>query len=272
MPRAKENKLYRTFTKGMITEAGYLTYPEDASTDELNVIISRKGNRTRRRGIEFQDDYEFSNVSGSDNVIVNEHTWISVNNDPMVSFLCVQVGTVIHFYDMASAGPLSASKLPFSIDLAQYKINTTTLLDLSRTPVEFSSGFGLLFVAHSGIDPLSVEYKPLTQTLEVIRIVIQIRDLEGVYDGLSNDEEPTQLSKEHQYNLQNQSWLPPGTRTVIPSLGDNTNPSEGSTGGSPGSGGGGGGYIDPYTGEDRASWGGGGGSIVFGDNFNVQEP
>jgi hypothetical protein len=259
MPRAKANKLYRTFTKGMITEAGYLTYPEDASTDELNTIISRKGNRTRRRGIDFQDDYVMNSINVSDDFIVSEHSWLSVNNDASVAFVCVQVGNIIHFFNMNSEDPLSGSKLPFVIDLDSYKIGTANLLDLRRIPVEFASGFGLLYIAHPLIDPLSVEFKPLTNSLEIIRIVIQIRDLEGVYDGLANDEEPNQLTKEHQYNLQNQGWLPPGTKTVTPSLGDNTttNPGGGGTGGSDGT------YYDPYTGEERPSTSGGGSGFEF---------
>lgn len=255
MPRAKENKLYRTFTKGMITEAGYLTYPEDASTDELNVIISRKGNRTRRRGIDFQDDYVLNDLSATDDAVVNEHAWISVNNDPAVSLAVVQIGSVVHFFDMSAETVLSASKKNFTIDLASYKINTASLLDMSIIPAEFSSGFGLLFIAHPLIDPLSVEYKPETDTLEVVKIVIQIRDLEGVNDGLSNDEEPASLSREHHYNLKNQGWLAPGTSTVVPTIGDTT-----STGGGTGEGQT---YIDPYTGETRPYYPGGSSKLDY---------
>lgn len=57
MSRAETTKLYRTFVKGMITEASPLTYPEDASYDEDNMILYRKGNRSRRLGIDFEDGY-----------------------------------------------------------------------------------------------------------------------------------------------------------------------------------------------------------------------
>ena len=57
MSRAETTKLYRTFVKGMITEASPLTYPEDASYDEDNMILYRKGNRSRRLGINFEDNY-----------------------------------------------------------------------------------------------------------------------------------------------------------------------------------------------------------------------
>lgn len=267
MPRAKQNKLYRTFTKGMITEAGYLTYPEDASVDELNVIISRKGNRTRRRGIDYQDGYVLNDLGATEDMVVNEHSWISVNNDPSVSFLVLQVGEKIHFFDMGGDDALSANKKSFVVDLNSYKINTANLLDLQTVPAEFSSGFGLLFVAHKGIDPLSIEYKPATDTLEVIRIVIQIRDLEGVYDGLANDEEPNSLSTAHHYNLKNQGWLPPGTKTITPTIGDGT-----SGGGAGTPGGGGSVYYDPYTGGSVTYNPGGGGRSSFDVLQNTDIP
>lgn len=247
MARAKQNKLYRTFTKGMITEAGYLTYPEDASIDELNVIISRKGNRTRRRGIDYQENYLLNDLGAGENVAVEEHSWISVNNDPTVSFLVMQIGTKIHFFDMNGEDPLSRSKKNFTLDLVNYKIATANINDLENIPVEFSSGFGLLFVAHPYIDPLSIEYLPESDSLEVIKIVIQIRDLEGVYDGLANDEEPYTLSAAHQYNLQNQGWLSPGTKTLTPEIGDGSTSTPPAT--TPGAGSDTSTYIDPYTGD-----------------------
>jgi hypothetical protein len=99
MSRARTNKLYRTFNKGLITEAGYLTYPEDASTDELNTVISRKGNRTRRLGIDYEDDYVLTDVGITPDVAINEFVWLSANKHPGSNFLVVQVGTVIHFLE-----------------------------------------------------------------------------------------------------------------------------------------------------------------------------
>lgn len=263
MPRAKATKLYRTFTKGLITEAGYLTYPEDASIDELNTVISRKGNRTRRLGIDYQTGYVIENLSLDNNKVIGEHAWLSVNNDSSVAFVCVQVGRMIYFYSLSGASPVSASKKTFSIDLDSYKIPGTSILDLSKVSVEFSSGFGLLFIVHPLIDPISVEYQLETDTLEIVRIVIQIRDLEGVYDGLSNDEEPTTLTKEHQYNLQNQGWLTPGTKTLTPGFGDGSDSIGGGTSGGTDQGT----FYDPYTGTERPSTGGGGSSSLFNVSY-----
>lgn len=49
----------------MITEASPLTYPEDASYDEDNMILYRAGNRSRRLGIDFERDYTLLILDGS---------------------------------------------------------------------------------------------------------------------------------------------------------------------------------------------------------------
>ena len=64
MSRAETTKVYRTFVKGMITEASPLTYPEDASYDEDNMILYRRGNRSRRFGVDFEHGYVLLSLDG----------------------------------------------------------------------------------------------------------------------------------------------------------------------------------------------------------------
>ena len=46
-------KLYRSFVKGLITEASPLTFPENASIDEKNFVLNRDGSRSRRLGVDY---------------------------------------------------------------------------------------------------------------------------------------------------------------------------------------------------------------------------
>jgi hypothetical protein len=101
-----------------------------------------------------------------------------------------------------------------------------------------AAGKGFLFIAHPFCDPLVAEYDHDTDTLTVVKIVIQVRDFDGVNDGLANDEEPTTLSPEHHYNLRNQGWVEPGSSDG--SLGGGT---EGGASVSDPI------HYDPYTGE-----------------------
>ncbi len=266
MPRAKTNKFYRTFSKGLITEAGYLTYPEDASSDELNTILSRKGNRSRRLGADLEAGAVLNSLSANADHVTHEFVWKAVNNDPNVAFTCVQLGAKIHFFRMDEIN-LSSRREPFTVDLINYKIPSSPSNEFPKEYCDMSAGSGYLFVAHRFMDPVSVEYKPETNSLVVVPIVIQVRDFEGVYDTLANDDEPSSLSAQHHYNLLNQGWVTPGTKAV-----DISTPTY------PGSGGGlepgaeppppsdpnappeGPAYYDPYTGEttfhDPSGYGG----------------
>jgi hypothetical protein len=205
MARAKLNKLYRTFVKGMITEAGPLTYPEDASIDEDNCVIFRKGNRSRRLGMDFEDNYELSQYALNDLADATRvYRWESVNNDATVNFLVHRIGTSIYFYDLSQSSLSSGLKL-FSIDLNDFAVPNVT--DVGQAEVSMVGGKGYLFVVGSSLEPFLVQYDSDADTISTERIYIQIRDFKGVNDALANDQEPATLTDAHKYNLMNQGWI-----------------------------------------------------------------
>lgn len=212
MSRAEEVKLYRTFVKGLITEASYLTYPEDSSIDELNTIPSRKGNRTRRFGVDFEDNYQIVDIDIQDSDSINEFVWKAANNQTEKNFLCLQIGSVIYFFNLIS-DPISDSLENYTIDLASFSATGASSGQIKTNDVQFSSGKGFLFIAHPYCEPLVVEYDQVNNGLTVTKVIIQIRDFEGLNDSLANDEEPSVLTKEHQYNLMNQGWVTPSNQT-----------------------------------------------------------
>ena len=132
-----------------------------------------------------------------------EFTWNSVANDGSLNFLVQQIGLRLYFYDMSS-DPLSAGVKSFSVDISEFTAPAATSPE--NSPVQMSSGKGLLFVAGSKIEPFFVEYDEATDTISATQIYIQIRDFKGLDDGLAVNEEPTTLSTEHHYNLRNQGW------------------------------------------------------------------
>lgn len=56
MPKISSDKKYLPFVKGLITEASPLAYPEGATLDEDNVVITRSGERERRLGLRLDTD------------------------------------------------------------------------------------------------------------------------------------------------------------------------------------------------------------------------
>lgn len=219
MARAETNKLYRTFVKGLITEAGPLTYPEDASIDEDNCIIYRRGNRSRRLGIDVES-YGGANLSTTPvttigNVAMKEFRWDAVANIASLSFAVVQIGLNIHFFDLNIETVLDGER-SFKIDLTPYVISGA--VNPENCAVDFACGQGILFVAGECFEPILVEYSTTAETITAQKIEIQIRDMKGVADGLANDEEPATLSDAHHYNLLNQGWLAPtndGTGSTV---------------------------------------------------------
>ena len=223
MARAAANKLYKTFVKGLITEAGPLTYPENASTDELNTVIKVKGSRSRRLGLDFEPSFVSSTISGlSDPDFISEFAWKGVGNDSAVNFLVLQVDSTLHFYDL-DAEPITGTKKTFTVDLTTFKAPFASNADVASAPVQMTSGKGWLFVASPFIEPVLVEYNSDSDTISTLTIYILMRDFDGVDDSLGNEEQPTTLTKEHLYNLKNQGWVNPGFGGVVEGTGT-TNP------------------------------------------------
>lgn len=209
MARASATKVYRTFTAGLITEASPLTYPENASLDELNCVITRKGNRRRRRGIDL--DIGFSNTSfsvdteESQSYHHNNFVWNSVSNDSEVSFLVTQIGSYLRFFDI-SDGLNYPTEKSFFVDLSSFVLDDIPI-SLPQIRVSMDSGRGALFVTGKYLDPFYVEYDKDGDLINTTRVQILIRDFVGLDDTLSPSVEPTTLTDEHKYNLMNQGWV-----------------------------------------------------------------
>lgn len=229
MARGLTNKLYRNFTKGLITEASLLTYPENACIDLDNCILYRKGNLSRRLGIDFDEGSSNSphQIAQTDFVknAYHNYKWEAVGNNITKNFLVSQVGPTLRFYDL-SVIPLSSGLKGFTVNMLGFKAPNVTDAQASLCEMAFAAGKGYLFVVGEKFEPVLIEYDEALDTVTVTRIFIQIRDFQGLNDGLANDQEPTTLSPEHNYNLLNQGWLSPtnsgsgATVTYFDSYGD----------------------------------------------------
>jgi hypothetical protein len=196
---------------GLITEASPLTYPENASVDEDNTVITRRGNRRRRLGIDVLPDFDLSpfaiDQQEAASSVIREYFWTNVANRSPLRFLCLQVADTLHFYDV-SDGNRYPEKKSFTVDLTPFYL-TGSPVSVAQTPVSMAAGRGSLFVTGEFFEPFFVRYDLATDTISATKITILIRDFVGVEDGLATAEEPTTLSIEHNYNLFNQGWINP---------------------------------------------------------------
>lgn len=210
MARQTTVKNYATFTKGIVTEAESLTFPENASIDELNCVPSIKGNRRRRLGIDYETGYSLSSpsfdISDLDTQVVTTHTWDAVGGNGNLNFLVTQIGDTLYFNALSSDSTSDGEKT-FTVDLSTFLAAGQT--NAGTVPIEADSGKGLLFVTSSKIDPFYIEYDSTADTIATSQITVSIRDFSGLDDGLAVDNNPTSLSTNHNYNLKNQGWNNP---------------------------------------------------------------
>jgi hypothetical protein len=206
MSRAETTKLYRTFVKGLITEASPLTYPEDATIAESNTTLYRTGNRSRRLGIGLESSDRATITTTSTTNAINEYRWDAVANNATLTFVVMQVGLSLFFFN-ANNEPLATGQKNFSVDLTPYIV--AGAVNPGAQIVSMTSGRGILYACGEVCEPIEITYNETTETMSSRRIYVQIRDFKGLEDGLANDEEPTTLTNLHQYNLMNQGWFNP---------------------------------------------------------------
>ncbi len=78
---ALTEKVYRSFIKGLVTEASPLTFPENASIDEQNFVLNRDGSRSRRLGIDYEAMDTESIIASALDIVADESTLKNENGE-----------------------------------------------------------------------------------------------------------------------------------------------------------------------------------------------
>ncbi len=210
MARTQAKVTVNNFIGGLVTDYHELNTPQNVTVDEDNCDLDRKGSRKRRLGIDYEDDYEFSDntitVEDFPGLYFKTYKWEAINNDATVNFLVVQLGNVIEFYDMAY-DTLSSHKKSFEIDLEDYKCQGA--VTTSGTGIQVDSGKGVLFVVGKYIEPFYVEYDASADTITVTEMPLKIRDLEQLVndsDTVGFKVSEADFTLEYYYDLYNQGW------------------------------------------------------------------
>src|SRR5690606_34145310 len=132
-----------------------------------------KGRAIKRKGLDYELDYQFNSVSGVNLRAKTEFIWDTAQSG---SFVVIQNGRYISFFSNSSNQSLSKSLKPFVVDLTLYKANGVLNEDLDNQTTSFSSGKDYLFIAHPLCDPMFVKYNQGSDTISVSKIIIKIRD------------------------------------------------------------------------------------------------
>ena len=173
MPQSLNQKAVNTFVRGLITEAGELTFPEGASVDELNCDLRREGSRRRRLGASYEESHVLSTFTVSDNDLVATGTWANVGGSGDLEFLVIQKGTILYFYNKGEL-PYSGQQEANSIDLSTYEYAGSAGAETEKC--QFTSLKGNLIVSSKAINTIAIAYN--SGVLTASQIEFKVRDFE----------------------------------------------------------------------------------------------
>lgn len=203
MAQSLSQKTTNTFIKGLITEAGELTFPEGASVDELNCDLRRDGSRRRRLGVAIETSPSYSSFTLSDTELVTTGTWQNVGGLADLEFLVLQKGATLYFYNKSTA-PYSEQLYSDSISLATHEISSGSA---SLYKCQFASINGTLVVSSEGINTIVVSFdNAANPKFTASAISFKIRDFEWQGDVTGYDTAATTTAS-RTYDTKNAGWV-----------------------------------------------------------------
>lgn len=207
MTRNVGTVIENNFTKGLISEATGLNFPENACVDTDNCVFTQTGVVSRRLGFDLEPAYSVQTLDKQMKAFSN-FLWTDVGGDGNLSIQVIQVGPTLYFYVLANFS-LSGGLHSDTIDLTDFTPAGGDDPDFNEC--QFSIGNGDLVVSHPDLESFYIVYDAENDTIAGVQIDKFIRDFEGdPTDSLEVNERPTStyadLSDAHHYNLFNQGW------------------------------------------------------------------
>lgn len=205
MPQSLSQKVVNTFVKGLITEAGELTFPADASVDELNCDLRRDGSRRRRLAAKVEDSNALSSFTVSTSTRFHTGRWENVGGQSGLEFLVVQAGSTLRFYNKVGL-PYSSYEIAETVNLSSYEVSGG--VGAANANCQFASINGALVVSSPAIDTVYIQRDNTTGTLTTTQISFRIRDFEWLGDKSTYTTEVAtgSASTERKYDTANAGW------------------------------------------------------------------
>lgn len=205
MPQSLTQKVVNTFVKGLITEAGELTFPADASVDELNCDLRRDGSRRRRLAAKVESNNVLSTFTVGTSTRFHSGKWENVGGQAGLEFLVLQVGSTLRFYNKTTP-PYSSHQITQTVDLSSYEV--TGGVGAANVNCQFASINGALVVSSPAIDTIYIERNNVTEALTTTRITFRIRDFEWLGDKstYSTGIATASASVQRKYDTANAGW------------------------------------------------------------------
>lgn len=209
MPELQQGKNHFQLNKGLNTEANEVGFPDGYTTNEQNYELLIDGARRRRKGCAQESggaNYATGQTIGAAHAY-NAYKWRGVGGDPDKNFIVHQVGDRLFFTDDTET--ISSTYHNQSISLSGYRVDADTFetTDVEDEICQFSQGRGVLLVSQRLLRPFYVEYNSTTQEFTTVAVGINVRDFDGIDDGVPDQGTPSSLTDDHRYNLRNRGWI-----------------------------------------------------------------
>lgn len=197
MPQSYNQQTVNQLVKGLVTEAGELTFPENASVDESNCILNRDGSRQRRYGLEAIPGAGAGFAWSPDNYTY--FLWKNAGGVAGLTLLALQSGSVVRFVDLG-ASPITDGLKGFSVDLTSFGSPSGV--------VQFAQVFSGLVVACEGVNTFLIKYNQATDTISTETINFVVRDFawQDNYGFLDKPINTTQVTDKRKYDTYNAGW------------------------------------------------------------------
>jgi len=214
MPTSYQPGEFNSFVGGLYTEASPLTFPENYSLDEKNFILNRDGSRSRRLGMDIENDNEITSVDGiADSKSIRQFVWESPGGQTEETFIAIQAGSLLFICDRNDPSLESSGwvKKTFSFSTLS-EVNSNLRWGMASV-----DGKLVIVAGRNQVIIITYEDDDFTDTSDTIKI----RDTFGL-EGPSGLTEPDNINVrplvssltggsliKHLYNLRNQGWALP---------------------------------------------------------------
>jgi len=205
MSQSLSQKVVNTFVKGLITERTELTFPADASVDELNCDLRRDGSRRRRLAAKVEDSNILSSFTVSTSTRFHTGNWENVGGQSGLEFLVLQVGSTLRFYNKAEL-PYSSHEIAETVNLSSYEVAGG--VGAANANCQFASINGALVVSSPAINTIYIQRNNTTGALTTTQISFRIRDFEWLGDKSTYTTEISNASAStaRKYDTANAGW------------------------------------------------------------------
>jgi hypothetical protein len=190
-------------SKGLVTEATPLTFPAEATLDELNVGFEGTGARSKRKGFKIENGGTALAIPPlNDEATFSSFLWDFAGGDKDTTLLVLHTGSYLYFVDLR-VSPLSSGLLGQQVNLIPFGVAGYSAF----SNLSFAAIKGQLVVAGEGLSTIRVEYSSITGVISASPISFRIRDFEYFSDKQNLLKKGLAQPPVHrQYDTLNSGW------------------------------------------------------------------